>query len=209
LADALEGAFSVMIQCLSPIERAVFLLREVFECDYSDIARIVGRSDENCRQILRRARQRIAGRDARFDVSSEEQEMLLREFLRATEDGDFDGLADALAKDATLIPDGSDLGATAPPPVSGAEKIRDYLTRRCGELFPANANLQRTFIEGVPILLVFSERKLVSALRFAIENGKFQTIHSITCPFRLRVLSAQCLLHNYNENNNYNDDREL
>lgn len=203
LADALEGAFTVMIQCLTPIERAVFLLREVFECDYQDLARIVGRSDENCRQILRRARQRIAGRDTRFDVSSEEQETLLREFLRATEDGDFDGLADALAKNATLVCDGSDLGATPPPPINGAPDICHYLRSQYRELFAPDANLQRTVIEGIPILLTFSGRKLVNALRFVINDGKFQTLHLITCPFRLRVLSAQCLFHNYNHNHDH------
>ena len=198
LADALDGAFSVMIRCLSPIERAVFLLREVFECDYSDVARIVGRSDENCRQILRRARQRIAGRDVRFEVSSEQQEKLLREFLQATAHGDFHGLADALAKDAKLIADGSDIGMAPPPPVTGADDICNFLSRQHDELFPPSANLQRTAIEGVPILLTFLGSKLANALTFSIEDGRFQTLHLITCPLRLRMLAAQCLFHNHN-----------
>jgi RNA polymerase sigma-70 factor, ECF subfamily len=127
LAEALDSAFSVVLKCLSPVERAVFLLREVFECEYSEVGRIVEKSEDNCRQILRRARERIAGRDSRFQVSVEQQEALLQEFLSATANGDLDRLAKALITDALLISDGDNLGASAPPPIQGAPAVSTFL----------------------------------------------------------------------------------
>ena len=105
----LDAAFFVVLKCLSPVERAVFLLREVFECDYAEVSRIVEESEENCRDNLRRARERIAGRDHRFEVKLEEQEAVLREFLSATVTGEMDRLAMVLAGDATLVCDGENL----------------------------------------------------------------------------------------------------
>ena len=133
LADALDTAFSVMLKCLSPVERAVFLLREVFECDYIEAARIVEKSEDNCRQILRRARERIVGRDPRFEVTLEQQETVLREFLSARTSGDLDRLAEALVGDATLVCDGENLGATTPPPIEGVAAVCRFLINKARE----------------------------------------------------------------------------
>lgn len=146
LADALDAAFTVMLKCLPPVERAVFLLREVFECDYIEVARIVEKSEDNCRQILRRARGRIAGRDPRFEVTREQQETVLREFLNATSSGDLVRLAKALAGDATLICDGENLGLPAPAPIEGAAAVCHLLVQKGHEWRSAGASLQPTVI---------------------------------------------------------------
>jgi RNA polymerase sigma-70 factor, ECF subfamily len=192
LADALDAAFSVMLTCLAPLERAVFLLREVFECDYSEVARIVEKSEENCRQILSRSRERIAGRDPRFEVTVQQQETILREFLSATAGGDLDRLAKALAEDATLISDGENLGAPAPPPIHGASDISRFLISKAREWMSSGASLQRTAVREVPLLLAYSDGKLLNALGFVFGGGRVRTIYAITCPVRLRSLSAQC-----------------
>ena len=192
LADALDAAFSVVLKCLSPIERAVFLLREVFECDYIEVARIVEKSEDNCRQILRRARERIAGRDPRFEVTLEQQETVLQEFLSATTSGDLDRLAKALAEDATLLCDGENLGAPTPPPIQGASAISQFLINKAREWMSAGVSLQRTAIREVPLLLAYWDGKLLNALAFVFRGEQVGTIYAITCPVRLRSLSAQC-----------------
>ena len=193
LADALDAAFSVMLKCLSPVERAVFLLREVFECDYIEVARIVEKSEDNCRQILRRARERIAGRDSRFEVTLEQQETVLREFLSATTSGDLDRLAKALVGDATLVCDGENLGATTPPPIEGVAAVCRFLINKAREWTSSGASLQRTAIGEVPLLLAYCDGRLMNALAFVLRGAQVRTIYLITCPVRLRSLSAQCL----------------
>lgn len=193
LADALDAAFSVVLKCLSPIERAVFLLREIFECDYIEVARIVEKSEDNCRQILRRARERIAGKDPRFNITVEQQETVLREFLSATESGDLDRLAKALVADASLVRDGENLGAAAPPPIHGAVAVASFLIDKAREWLSSGATLQRTAFREVPFLLAYHDGKLLNALAFLLRGGKVRRVYAITCPVRLRSLSAQCL----------------
>ena len=199
LADALDAAFSVVLKCLSPVERAVFLLREVFECDYIEVARIVEKSEDNCRQILRRARERIAGRDSRFEVTLQQQETVLREFLSATTSGDLDRLAKALVGDATLVCDGENLGATTPPPIEGVAAVCRFLINKAREWMSCGASLQRTAIGAVPLLLAYCDGRLMNALAFVLRGAQVRTIYLITCPVRLRSLSAQCLPPNSGE----------
>ena len=192
LADALDAAFSVVLKCLSPVERAVFLLREVFECDYTEVSRIVEKSEENCRQILRRARERIAGRDHRFEVKLEEQEAVLREFLSATATGELDRLAKILARDATLVSDAANLGAPAPPPIHGAAAISCFLMDKARDWMRSGARLQKMAIREVPLLLAYCDGKLLNALALIFRGGQVQTIYVVACPVRLRSLSVQC-----------------
>src|SRR2546427_1932457 len=111
LAESLSMAFLVLLERLSAIERAVFLLHEVFDFEYPEIARIVDKSEANCRQIFARAKKRVESSHARFPASVEEAGRLLERFTRATAAGDMDGLLAVLAEDITLWPDG---GGKAP-----------------------------------------------------------------------------------------------
>ena len=202
LAEALDAAFSVVLKCLSPIERAVFLLREVFECDYSEVARIVEKSEDNCRQILSRARERIAGRDPRFEVSVEQQEAVLLEFLSASATGDLDRLAKALAGNAILVCDGDNLGAVAPPPIHGVTAISDILMNRIRKLLSADVHFRKTHFREVPLLLAYCEGKLVKALALVLRAGYVRTIYLVNCPVRLRSIEAQCRAADNGENLN-------
>jgi RNA polymerase sigma-70 factor (ECF subfamily) len=191
LADALDAAFSIVLTRLSPVERAVFLLREVFDRNYSEVARIVEKSEDNCRQILRRARERLAGQESRFDVSLQQQESVLREFLNATSSGDVERLAQVLAGESTLVSDGANLGAAPPPPIHGASAISRYLINRSRDLLPSEITVRTTSLGQVPLVLMYSGGNLQNALAFVLRHGRIQTIYRITCPVRLRSLAAQ------------------
>ena len=108
---SLSMAFLVLLERLNPVERAVFLLREVFDYEYSEIAEILGQSEANCRQILGRARQRVAEMRPRFDPSPQQRERLLHQFLKATSDGNLEGLVALLSSEVVLHSDG---GGKAP-----------------------------------------------------------------------------------------------
>src|SRR5438067_6567731 len=97
LRESLSFAFLMMLEKLSPLERAVFVLREVFDYDYADIAHIVDKSESNCRQVFHRARQRMADEETRFEPSHEQQEQLTEQFLRAATTGDVQGFVNLLA----------------------------------------------------------------------------------------------------------------
>jgi RNA polymerase sigma-70 factor (ECF subfamily) len=126
-ADSLSLAFLHMLEKLSPVERAVFLLREVFDYPYPEIADVVDKSPENCRQILSRARDHVREGRPRFDVSREQSEDVARRFLAAWEEGDTDGLVELLAADATVYGDGGGKAPSAPQPVVGAERVAKAL----------------------------------------------------------------------------------
>jgi RNA polymerase sigma-70 factor, ECF subfamily len=191
LADALDAAFSVVLRCLSPVERAVFLLREVFECDYAEVARIVEKSEDNCRQIVSRARERIAGRDSRFEVTLVEQESMLREFLNATTSGDLERLARSLAGDASLVRDGDNLGALAPDPIHGATGVSEFLILKMRTFLLSGTIIRESKFRDVPLLLAYRAGKLVNALAFALRVGRIQSVYLINCPVRLRSIAAQ------------------
>jgi RNA polymerase sigma-70 factor, ECF subfamily len=191
LAEALDAAFSVVLQCLSPIERAVFLLREVFDRDYSEVARIVEKSEENCRQILRRARERIAGKKPRFQRTFEHQETMLHEFLNATTTGDIDRLSAMLTSEISLVADGENLGAASPPPIHGMQAVARFLINKTREFPLPDVDIQMSRFNEVPFLLTYTYGKLRTALALIMRAGQVQTIYLITCPVRLRSLSAQ------------------
>ena len=123
ISDSLSMAFLLLLESLSPVERAVFLLREVFEYPYEDIAQIVDKSEANCRQIFARARQRIGSQQARYEASREQSEALVQSFLAAARDGDLGQLVDLLAADVALYGDGGGR-ATSPPNSSSAAQGR-------------------------------------------------------------------------------------
>ena len=191
LAEALDAAFSVVLHCLSPIERAVFLLREVFDRDYSEVARIVEKSEENCRQILRRARERIAQQKPRFHPTAAQQETMLQEFLKATTTGDIDRLSTMLTREISLVSDGDNLGVAPPAPVHGIEAVARFLANKSREFSLADVRVEMSMFNNVPFFLAYSREKLLSVLALILRGGQVQTVYLIKCPVRLRSLSAQ------------------
>jgi RNA polymerase sigma-70 factor, ECF subfamily len=127
MADSLSMALLVLLETLSPVERAVFLLREVFDYGYDEIAAIVGKSEANCRQIALRARRQVEARKPRFEASRRRREELARRFLEAVGEGDTEGLIGLLAADVVAYADGGGKTRTFTRPVYGRERIARLL----------------------------------------------------------------------------------
>ena len=191
LSDSLSVALLVLLQSLSPVERAVFLLREVFEFDYAEIAGMIDRNEENCRQILRRARERVADRQSRFKVTPQHQDQILQHFLKASTSGEWNELMAVLAEDATLVRDGADVNQQAPPTVSGAGAVVSVLLQHAPEWFPAAATWQAIDFRGQPVALISKEATPITALIAGLRNDRVQNLCVITCPIRLKTLLVQ------------------
>lgn len=187
LADSLSMAFLVMLERLSPIERAIFLLREVFEYDYSEIAQIVDKSPENCRQILRRSRQHLANEHPRFPVLPQQQEQITAQFLAASTQGNLQDLLTLLAKDVTFWSDGGGQVAAALKPLQGAMKVARFLLAIQQKWLPtASAHLIE--INGQSSILIRSGSEIHNMMTFEIVKGYIQTIYSVRNPEKLKRL---------------------
>ena len=164
--ESLSMAFLVLLERLTAIERAVFLLREIFECEYSEIATILGQSEANCGQILRRARQHASEARPRFRASSEERSSLLERFLRATSQGDMNALVDLLASDVVLHSDGGGKALAVPNLIFGVDKVARGILGSLEKLVPRNLLTRTAFINGQPGIVSYLNGKPYSVLTF-------------------------------------------
>jgi RNA polymerase sigma-70 factor, ECF subfamily len=188
-ADSLSMAFLVLLESLSPVERAVFLLREVFDYDYRAIADIVGKSEANVRQLLVRARRHIEDRRPRFEASRRHREELARRFFAAVQHGDTDGLIDMLAADAVLYGDGGGKAPAAAHPVFGRERIGRALTAWSDPGRRAGVTLELVEINRQPgARMLDPEGRVVAVLVLDIAEGVVQALRSITNPEKLAHL---------------------
>jgi RNA polymerase sigma-70 factor, ECF subfamily len=189
-ADSLSLTFLHLLEKLSPVERAVFLLREVFDYPYDEIASIVGRKPENCRQILARARRHIEEGRHRFDVSREERDEVARRFIAAWEEGDVEGLVELLAPDATMYGDGGGKAPAVPVPLVGAERIAKAIIGWGRQANEAGLVYRPALVNGDPGLVFYGQdgrAVWVSALEIA--DGVVVGIRSILNPDKLEHLS--------------------
>lgn len=189
LADSISMAFLVLLERLAPVERAVFLLREVFGYEYAEIAAIVEKSEANCRQILRRARERIAQERPRFDASREQAEQITRRFLEASLNGDMQGLLELLADDAVLWSDGGGKVNAALNPVRGADKVARFfigIVRKA----PVSLAIRPAFINGAVGIIAYVDGRAQSAGALEIAGGKVRGVRIVVNPDKLRHLPA-------------------
>jgi RNA polymerase sigma-70 factor (ECF subfamily) len=188
-ADSLTFTFLTLLERLSPLERAVFLLRDVFEYDYDEIAAIVEKSDANCRQILSRARKHLEADKPRFEVSGARHAQLADSFLAAMQEGDLERLVGHLAEDAVFYGDGGGKGRGLPKPVFGAKKVARLLVGFFEGYRSIDARMQPAQINGQPGLLAFDEdSRLINVLAFDIVGDAFQNVRSVINPDKLRHL---------------------
>ncbi|HZO77561.1 MAG TPA: RNA polymerase sigma-70 factor [Solirubrobacteraceae bacterium] len=186
LSDSLSLSFLVLLETLTPVERAVFLLREVFDYDYEEVAEIVDRNEANCRQILARARRRLDQGKPRFEVDRERQRELADRALDAFENGEMDQLVGLLAADVAFYGDGGGKGQGLPRPIYGAERVGRLLLSAHDRYAKAGASIQRTTINGAPgTLNLDAEGRLINVFIFEIADGLIQTIRSIINPDKL------------------------
>ena len=191
-ADSLSMGFLVLLESLTPVERAVFLLREVFEYDYDEIASVVGKSEENCRQIAVRARRQVQAGKPRFEASKVEHEELARRFFRAAGEGDVESLVSMLAADVVAYADGGGKATAFPRPVHGRDKVLRILqgpAARGERLSVSGVRLAE--INGQPgALFLDPDGVPVVAVSLDIVDGQVQTMHAVSNPEKLEHLRA-------------------
>jgi RNA polymerase sigma-70 factor (TIGR02957 family) len=190
MSDSLSLAFLVLLERLSPEQRAVFLLREVFDYGYDAIAEIVGKSEAACRQLAVRARRRIEQDRPRFEASREEHNELARRFMAATQTGDLDGLEALLAHDVGLHGDGGGKARAIAHPVFGRRRVARMLVSwmqfaRGIEGF----SIRPVEVNGHPGALgLDGQQRVLYVLSLDIADGQIQGIRSIVNPDKLRHL---------------------
>jgi len=191
LADSLSMAFLVLLEALSPVERAVFMLREVFGYRYPDVARITGKTEVNCRQIFARARQRIAaGAQARGSVRpparQPEGEELARRFFEAAAGGDMDALLGLLAPDVVFHGDGGGKAQAVGRPLAGRQRVMRLVAGilRRGRL--TGTSLQLAWVNGQPGAVLYdAEGRVVTVVELEIADGVVQALHAVVNPDKL------------------------
>jgi RNA polymerase sigma-70 factor (ECF subfamily) len=183
LADSLSTAFLVMLENLTPLERAVFLLHEVFDYGHIEIGRFLGKSPANCRQILKRARNRLAGHRPRLCVSHQTTEQTVIRFLDVCSGGDLDGLLSVLAEGVTFCSDGGGKVAATLRPLVGARKVARFLLAIRRRL--AGFALRTLALEGQIGVVIFANGNLDSVLTFEVDEEGIQAIYSVRNPDKL------------------------
>jgi len=189
LSEALSVAFLHLLEHLSPLERPVFLLRQVFDYDYGAIAVMVKKSQDNCRQIVRRARQHLGARHARYPASREQQEAILHQFLRACQDGDMDGLLSLLANDIVFYADGGGKAPAARHPISGADSVARALLDHVRKA-PEDLCFRIALINGQPGLIVYRQSVPAVLLTLEMRDGQIWEIDLIANPDKLQGVPA-------------------
>ncbi len=185
LDESLSMAFLVLLERLTPIERAVFLLREVFEYGYSEIGAVLGQSEVNCRQILRRARQHVSAVRPRFEASTEKQDELLQRFLAAVGTGDMDGLLGLLSEDVVLHSDGGGKAVAVPNLVHGADNVVRGILGAFRKLLPKTLVRRLARINGKPGVVSYLDGKPYSVVTLDVVDGRVQAIYILTNPEKL------------------------
>ncbi|HWI56993.1 MAG TPA: sigma factor-like helix-turn-helix DNA-binding protein, partial [Bacillota bacterium] len=187
LADALTEAFTKLLTNLSATERAVFLLREAFDFDYADIAPIVERSEENCRQILKRARERLLRDQARHAPPSEQERRVVQVFQEAVTTGELERLLNVLAEEAVLVRDGGNLSRLAPPPLAGAALLAElFRQHQLLEAIPTRLVVGQVL--GEHLLLAQRNGATTGAILFQLQRDQIRRIRIVSCPALLRQL---------------------
>ncbi len=183
--ESISFAFLLLLEELQPIERAVFLLREVFDYEYLEIAAFLGKSEVACRQWFSRAKKHLADHRPRFPTSPETHRQLLSSFFQAVQDGDMTPLMDVLAEDVTLWADsdGKVKGAALNPIVGRNEVIRYGMgTRR---FLPEGYRVEIAEVNGQPAVIVRAEGRAFLVLTIEVEAGRIQAVRVIGNPEKL------------------------
>jgi RNA polymerase sigma-70 factor (ECF subfamily) len=187
LAESLSIAMLTVLETLGPAERAVFVLREVFETPYDEFAEAVGKSPAAVRQIAHRARDHVAARHPRISVSPTEQQEAVDRFLAAVRLGDLQGLLEVLAPDVVIVADGGGLVAAARRPVVGAARVAAFLM---GAARIEDFEAKTVWLNGSPACRIDIGGQLDTAVSLSVENGLIARIHAIRNPHKLARLDA-------------------
>jgi RNA polymerase sigma-70 factor (ECF subfamily) len=185
LAENVSIAMLTVLETLGPAERAVFVLHEVFETPYDEIAETMGKTPAAVRQIAHRAREHVAARRPRMQVDRVQQQAAVDKFMAAVSTGDLEGLVAVLAPDVVLVTDGGGLAAAARKPVIGAEKVAAFLSRGAAYGLVAAA----AWLNGMPGAL-FEAAGSPTAVSLVVEDGRITRIYAMRNPQKLGRLDT-------------------
>jgi RNA polymerase sigma-70 factor (ECF subfamily) len=185
LAESVSIAMLTVLETLGPAERAVFVLREVFDTPYDEIGEAVGKSPAAVRQIAHRAREHVAARRPRTAVSTSEQQQVVERFLAAARNGDLQGLLDVLAPDVALVADGGGVVTAARRPIHGAERVANWLVKGLSS-FAIVA--EPIWLNGSPAIRLDIGGQLDTAVSLAVEDGRITGIYAVRNPHKLAGL---------------------
>lgn len=185
--ESLSLAFLRLLEYLSPLERAVFLLRQVFDFEYDEIAHIVQKSTENCRQIMRRARHNLAEHHHHYHVEPSQRELLTYQFIQACTTGDLQGLLHILTDDVVMHSDGGGKVRAALKPIYGAAKVARGLLGLMRKL-PPGVSSQLALVNGQLGILTYLDSAPYAVLAFSLANDRIQEIELIVNPDELRCI---------------------
>jgi RNA polymerase sigma-70 factor (ECF subfamily) len=186
LADSVSMAALLLLERLTPLERAVFVLREVFGFGFGEIASAVGRSEAACRQLAVRARRHVDAGRPRFEADRRERDELAMRFFGALREGDVEGLRELLAADVQLVGDGGGKAPQLARSIVGAEKVARVLTSIISRLVRIDVTIEPREVNGQPGA-VFRDRdnKVLSTVTLDVLDGQIQTIRSVSNPDKL------------------------
>jgi RNA polymerase sigma-70 factor (ECF subfamily) len=187
LAESLSMAFLVMLERLSPIERAVLLLHDVFDFDHAEIARIIDKSEANCRQLLSRAKKHVVADEARFDADRELAARLAERFTDAARAGDLDAMLAVLAEDITLWADGGGkVPGAALQPIHGAGAVARFIIDRTERTASPGRATRAVQFNGQPGFVIYMSGRPLTALIFHVRDARIRTLYAVGNPDKLR-----------------------
>jgi RNA polymerase sigma-70 factor (TIGR02957 family) len=193
LAESVSIAMLTVLETLGPTERVVFVLREVFETPYDEIAEAVGKTPAAVRQIAHRARDHVAARRPRRQVDRAEQKEVVDRFVRALNTGDVQGLMDVLAPDVVLVADGGGQVRAARKPITGADKLVAFLSGATAK-FSVSFTGTPVWLNGAPGARLDVDGEAVAAVSLTVEGGRITRIYSTVNPHKLARLDVEAAL---------------
>lgn len=193
LAESVSMAMLLVLETLTPNERAVFVLREVFDLGYDEIAEAVDKSPAAVRQIAHRARAHVAARRPRGPVSPAETRDALDAFQRAAETGDLQSLLDILAPDVVFLGDGGGIKQAVPRPIVGADKVGRLLAAGLGRMAEVGS-LRPAQVNGHPALLLRQDDAVDTVLALRIDNGLITGLYAVRNPEKLSHMRQETAL---------------
>jgi RNA polymerase sigma-70 factor (TIGR02957 family) len=193
LADSVSMAMLLVLETLAPTERAVFVLREVFDLSYGEIAAALGKTPAAVRQIAHRARGHVTARRPRGVVSRAETRDALAAFQRAAETGDLQQLVDILAPDVVFLGDGGGIAQAARTPIVGASRVARFLAAGLGRI-PAAASMQPAEVNGYPALILRLNGEVDTVLAVRIDDGRVTGLYAVRNPEKLSHMNKETTL---------------
>jgi RNA polymerase sigma-70 factor (ECF subfamily) len=187
LAETLSMALLMLLERLSPDERAAFLLHEVFETDYPEVSRILGKTEAACRQLVHRAKERVKAGKPRFTPSRAEQEKVMAGFKRAVASGDVAGLAALFSSDATLYTDGGGKVTATRNPVYGADKIARFFIG-VSRKYPEGHRIEPRIVNGSLGFVIYVGDRVLQANHFEFDGDRISEVHIVRNPDKLQHL---------------------